>query len=106
MSTTPQYPQNGFAQFLGPFAPALEYMTDTAERSILFWDVMRQRGNQYRAHMAETVPHVLEFAVELVLDGRKLPRPVNYGLVRVVPPEGVTIDDKRRPFVVVDPRAG
>jgi pimeloyl-ACP methyl ester carboxylesterase len=56
--------------------------------------------------MAETVPHVLEFAVERVLDGRKLPRPVNYGLVRIVPPEGVTIDPKRRPFVVVDPRAG
>jgi hypothetical protein len=25
----------------------------------LFWDVMRQRGNQYREHLAETVPHVL-----------------------------------------------
>ncbi len=105
MSTTPQYP-SGFAQFLGPFAPALEYMTDAAQRSILFWDVMRQRGNQYRAHMAETVPHVLEFEVELVVDGRKLARPVNYGLVRVIPPKGVTVDPTRRPFVVVDPRAG
>jgi hypothetical protein len=105
MSTTPQY-QFGFAQFLGPFAPAVEYMTDAAQRSVLFWDVMRQRGNQYRAHMAETVPHVLEFEVELVVDGRKLARPVNYGLVRVVPPKGVTIDPTRRPFVVVDPRAG
>jgi pimeloyl-ACP methyl ester carboxylesterase len=106
MSTTPQYPQFGFAQFLGPFAPALEYMTDAAQRSVLFWDVMRQRGNQYREHIAETVPHVLQFEVELVVDGRKLARPVNYGLVRVVPPKGVTIDPTRRPFVVVDPRAG
>jgi hypothetical protein len=105
MSTTPQYP-SGFAQFLGPFAPAVEYMTDAAQRSVLFWDVLRQRGNQYHAHMAETVPHVLEFEVELVVDGRKLARPVNYGLVRIIPPKDVTIDATRRPFVVVDPRAG
>jgi pimeloyl-ACP methyl ester carboxylesterase len=81
-------------------------MTDAAQRSVLFWDVMRRRGNQYNEHMAETVPHVLEFEVELVMDGRKLARPVNYGLVRVVPPQGVTIDQTRRPFVVIDPRAG
>src|SRR5205823_12081073 len=35
-----------------------------------------------------------------------LERPVNYGLVRIVPPAGVDIDPLRRPFVVVDPRAG
>ena len=90
----------------GMFAPAMEYMTDAAQRTILFWDVMRQRGNQYREHLAETAPHVLDYKVELVVDGRKLDRPVNYGLVRVVPPAGVTIDPKLRPFVVVDPRAG
>src|SRR5262245_52717511 len=67
---------------------------------------MRQRGNQYREHLAETAPNVLDYAVELVLDGRSLARPVNYALVRVVPPKGVEIDPKRRPFVVVDPRAG
>ena len=67
---------------------------------------MRQRGNQYREHMAETVPHVLDYAAELVIDGRTLKRPVNYLLVRIVPPKGVEIDMKRRPFVVVDPRAG
>src|SRR5262245_37841932 len=106
MSTTPQYPQAGFAQFFGPFAPAVEYMTDAAQRSILFWDVMRQRGNQYRAHMAETVPQVLGFAGEPVVGGRKLARLVNYGLVRIIPTKGVTVDQKRRPFVVIDPRAG
>jgi hypothetical protein len=106
MSRTSNNPPSVGPENFGPFAPAMEYLRDAAERSILFWDVMRQRGNQYRAHMAETVPHVLEFAVELVVDGRKLPRPVNYGLVRIVPPEGVTIDQTRRPFVVVDPRAG
>ncbi len=47
-----------------------------------------------------------EFEAELVLDGRKLPRPVNYGLVRIKPPKGVKTDPAKRPFVVVDPRAG
>jgi hypothetical protein len=91
---------------LGLFGPAMEYMVDAAQRSVLFWDVMRQRGNQYREHLAETVPHVLDYEVELVVDGRTLERPVNYGLVRVVPPPGTEIDPTRRPFVIVDPRAG
>jgi hypothetical protein len=88
------------------FLPAIEYLTDAAQRSVLFWDVMRQRGNQYREHMAETTPNVLAFPGELIVDGRTLPRPVNYGLVRIVPPEGVELDPRRRPFVIVDPRAG
>ena len=86
--------------------PAIEYMTDAAQRTVLFWDVMRQRGNQYREHLAETAPNVLDYSVELVIDGRTLERPVNYVLVRVVPPKGVEIDVRRRPFVIVDPRAG
>jgi pimeloyl-ACP methyl ester carboxylesterase len=88
------------------FGPAVEYMIDAAQRSVLFWDVMRQRGNQYREHLAETAPHVLDYEAELLIDGRKFDRPVNYALVRVVPPAGTTIDPTRRPFVVIDPRAG
>jgi hypothetical protein len=88
------------------FAQAADYLTDAAQRSVLFLDVLRRRSEQYRAHMAETAPHVLDYAAELVCDGRTLARPVNYGLVRIVPPDGVTIDPARRPFVVVDPRAG
>jgi hypothetical protein len=86
--------------------PALDYQIDLLQRTILFWDVMRQRGNGYREHLAKTVPHVLRYEVELVADGRTLERPVNYGLVRIVPPAGATIDPKLRPFVIVDPRAG
>jgi pimeloyl-ACP methyl ester carboxylesterase len=42
----------------------------------------------------------------LIVDGRALQRPVNYALVRITPPDDVEIDLKRRPFVVIDPRAG
>src|SRR5215472_9841787 len=88
------------------FASAFEYLVDTGQRSVLFLDVMRRRGEQYYEHLAETVPNVLSYEVELVADGRQLKRPVNYGLVRVTPPAGVEIDRTRRPFVVIDPRAG
>lgn len=87
-------------------ASAVEYMIDAGQRSTLFLDVLRQRGDQYREHVAKTAPHVLQYAAELIVDGRDLIEPVNYALVRIVPPEGVQIDLERRPFVVVDPRAG
>ena len=67
-----------------PFSnPFLDYLTDAAQRTILFWDVMRQRGNQYREHTARAAPHVLSFGFEPIMDGRKLQRPVNYALVRI-----------------------
>src|SRR3954471_2869562 len=90
----------------GLVASGVEYMVDAGQRSMLFLDVMRQRGDQYREHVAQTAPHVLQYAAELIIDGRKLEQPVNYALVRIVPPKGVEIDLERRPFIVVDPRAG
>src|SRR6478735_3484873 len=87
-------------------ASAVEYLVDAGQRSVLFLDVLRQRGDQYREHLAETAPHVLNFAAELVMDGRKLQQPVNYALVRIIPPKDVEIDLNRRPFVIIDPRAG
>ncbi|TMJ04536.1 MAG: DUF3141 domain-containing protein [Alphaproteobacteria bacterium] len=91
---------------LGPLAPAFEYASDAWQRGILFLDVMRERGNDFREHATQTAPHVLDFDFDLIVDGRTLARPVNYALVRVVPPDGVLIDPHLRPFVIVDPRAG
>src|SRR6266404_2109711 len=90
----------------GLVAKAVEYMVDAGQRSVLLLDIMRQRGDQYREHVAQTAPHVLSYAAELIIDGRKLEQPVNYALVRIIPPKGVEIDLERRPFIVVDPRAG
>lgn len=90
----------------GLIASGVEYMVDAGQRSVLFLDIMRQRGDQYREHLAQTAPHVLQYAAELIVDGRKLDEPVNYALVRIIPPKGVEIDLERRPFIVVDPRAG
>ena len=56
----------------GLFASAFEYLVDTGQRSVLFLDVMRQRGVQYSEHIAKTAPHVLDYNVELIVDGRNL----------------------------------
>ena len=85
---------------------AAAYAIDAWQRSVLFLDVMRRRAVEYEEHRAEVAPNVLDYKAELVLDGRRLERPVNYLLARILPPEGVTIDPKKRPFVIVDPRAG
>lgn len=85
---------------------AVDYWVDCWQRTILFWEVLRQRGNQYYRHKAMSVPNVLHFEAELVLDGRTFERPANYLLVRIKPPEGIVIDLEKRPFVIVDPRAG
>ncbi|MGA9599208.1 MAG: DUF3141 domain-containing protein [Methylocystis sp.] len=85
---------------------AFDYWTDAWQRSVLFLDVMRQRGNNYFEHAAEQVPNVLRFRFQLVMDGRDLPRPVNYGLARILPPPDVKIDPRKQPFVIFDPRAG
>ncbi|MGH8509262.1 MAG: DUF3141 domain-containing protein [Gammaproteobacteria bacterium] len=83
-----------------------DYLIDAGQRTILFLDVLRERGNQYLKQAAETVPHALDYEFELVMDGRSLKRPVNYGLIRIKPPSDKTVDPRNRPVVVVDPRAG
>ncbi len=83
-----------------------DYAIDTAQRSILFWDAMRQRGNIYLEHRAQGEPPILDFAYEIVLDARTFKRPANYALLRVLPKPGMTVDPKKRPFIIVDPRAG
>ncbi|WDN88732.1 hypothetical protein BuS5_01700 [Desulfosarcina sp. BuS5] len=88
------------------FNSMTEYMIDAGQRSVLYWDIMRRRGNQYLEHMAKNIPDVLKFDYELLINGRSLPEPVNYGLLKILPPKGVAIDNRKRPFVVIDPRAG
>src|SRR2546427_2079568 len=86
---------------------AIEYWTDAWQRTILTWDVLRERGNQYIEHEKSGKPPVLAFDYEIAIDGRQLERPANYALARIKPPAGSPpTDPAKRPFVVIDPRAG
>jgi hypothetical protein len=84
----------------------IEYWVDAWQRSILFLDVLRERGNTYLERSVKEVQHVLHFKAEVVRDGRSLERPVNYVLVRIIPPDGTKPDLSKAPIIVVDPRAG
>ncbi|MES2261329.1 MAG: DUF3141 domain-containing protein [Pseudomonadota bacterium] len=85
---------------------ATEYSVDFWQRSILFLDVLCQRGDECADQSAQSAPHVLSFEFDVVMDGRSLARPVNYSLMRITPPQGMEIDAAKRPFIVFDPRAG
>lgn len=98
----------GAAPFATPFSPlgAWHYAVDAVQRSLLFWDTLRERGTQYVERAAQGLAPVLHFDYDVVLDGRQFERPVNYALVHIRPPEGVIVDAARRPYLIIDPRAG
>jgi len=82
------------------------WAVDARQRQILFLDALRKRGDDFFEHEAAGAPPVLIYDYELMLDGATLQRPCNYILLRILAPEGVEIDDSKRPFVIIDPRAG
>ena len=77
-------PISGFAQTLSWPSSAMEYLTDRTQRTTLFWDVLRKRGNNYLTHLRAGQPPVLVFDHEMVLDGRTFEQPVNYSLIRIL----------------------
>ena len=109
---------------------AAQYTVDRWQRTVLFWDIMRQRGNNYLTHIKAGKPPVLVFDYETILDGWEFDPPVNYSLVQIFD-RRTTVQDRRmagrddgtrrrsansgnnrpkasnvRPLVVIDPRAG
>lgn len=83
-----------------------EYGMDASQRMILTLDTLRQRGDIFLEHEAAGCPPVLIYDYEVVVDGADLPRPCNYMLLRIVPPEGADVKSWKRPYIIIDPRAG
>jgi pimeloyl-ACP methyl ester carboxylesterase len=82
------------------------YAVDFLQRSILFCDALRQRGNDYVERDQKGVTPVLKFDCEMIADARTFAKPVNYALVSIVPSAGVQVDPGLRPYMIIDPRAG
>ena len=89
---------------------ALNYAVDLTQRSVLFLDTLRRRGNIMLEHERAGLPNVLHFDYEVVLDARRFDRPANYALVRITGEHDLKADDRldpdKRPVVIIDPRAG
>ncbi|BCQ27255.1 DUF3141 domain-containing protein (plasmid) [Caballeronia sp. NK8] len=106
------FSNGGADHFSGPGANATgqfngyAYAVDLVQRSVLFWDTLRQRGNNFVEQTKRGLEPVLHFDHEMLIDGRTFTRPVNYALLRIVPPEGVIVDALKRPYLIIDPRAG
>ena len=83
----------------------LSYSVDFAQRGVLYTEILRQRGDQYFEHLDAGQPPVLDYEWEVIMDGADMEEPVNYFLVRVLPEDAV-IDPAKRPFIIIDPRAG
>jgi hypothetical protein len=88
----------------------LAYQRDVWERTILFWDALRQRADNMLEHERAGLPPLLDFKSETLLDARRFDRPVNYGLLRITEVGEDCwedcVDPNMAPIIVVDPRAG
>lgn len=91
-------------------AGAVAYGVDVWQRSILFWDTLRQRADNMLDHERTGMPPLLDFKYETILDARTFDNPANYALLRIVEVGGQCWDDcvdaAKPPVIVVDPRAG
>ena len=83
-----------------------EYVMDAAQRIVLTMDALRERGDIFHEHEDAGCPPVLVYDYEVIVDGSELDRPCNYQLLRIVPPEGIEVLDQKRPYIIIDPRAG
>jgi len=82
------------------------YVMDSFQRATLTLDALRKRGDIFLEHEAIGAPPVLIYDYEVIMDGKDLPRPCNYMLLKILPPEGIEIDERQRPYMIIDPRAG
>jgi hypothetical protein len=83
-----------------------DYLTDLGQRSLLFWDTLRQRGDNTLAHERAGHPLLLKFEYEVLQAGEQLPRPVNYSLLKIVDASAPASDPDQQPVVIIDPRGG
>ncbi|MEM9550272.1 MAG: DUF3141 domain-containing protein [Pseudomonadota bacterium] len=83
-----------------------DYVIDAGQRTVLTLDTLRRRGDIFIEHEAAGCPPVLIYDHEMICDGKDMSRPCNYYLLRIVPPDGTTVLDHKRPYIIIDPRAG
>jgi len=92
------------------FRETVDYQRDLFERTILFWDTLRQRAGNMIAHDRAGKPPLLDFDYEVLLDARRFAHPANYALLRITRVGDACFEDcfdeTKPPVIIVDPRAG
>lgn len=99
-----------FAKSTNAIESAFEYGLDYWQRSVLYWDTLRERANNMFAHNANGMPPLLDFDYEVILDARRFASPANYALLRITrccdEHAEVCVDQAKPPVIIMDPRAG
>lgn len=89
---------------LASFGDSIEYLVDLSQRSLMFFDLMRRRGDAMLEHEVAGLPPLLGFEFETVLDAREFESPASFALLRIIGPKEPV--KSIRPVMVFDPRAG
>jgi hypothetical protein len=86
------------------------YSLDVWQRTILFWDTIRQRADNMLEHERTGLPVLLQFKYETILDACQFKRPAAYALLRITEIgedcAEVCVNSDKAPVIVIDPRAG
>jgi hypothetical protein len=89
---------------------AWDYQIDFLQRSVLFFDTLRERANNMLDHEKAGLPPLLDFPYETILDARLFDTPASYALLKILPDGDSCFerceDQDSRPVIVFDPRAG
>ncbi len=80
-----------------------DYLRDAGQRATLTLNTLRKRGDIFLDHEEAGCPPVLVYDYEIIMDGKDLPYPSNYVLLKIIPPAGLTIVERKRPYVIIDP---
>ena len=89
---------------------AWRYQVDLLQRSVLFFDILRERADNMLAHNAAGLPPLIHFEYEQIVDARQFERPANYALLKITACGEAHLETHVRsdacPVIVLDPRAG
>lgn len=95
---------------VGQLHDGWDYGLDLWQRTILFWDTLRQRADNMLEHERAGLPPLLDFKYETILDARHFAHPANYALLRITEVGDECwedcVDPDKPPVIVIDPRAG
>jgi len=125
MTTTTDNSPEKYKDTFNWMTDAMDYGTDVWQRSLIYMDILRQRGNNYLTHNQQGMPPVLTFDYTIVLDGQALDPATNYRLARIhdrrkshtatrhtgqekrrLPRSSPGKPTAIRPVIILDPRAG
>ncbi len=100
----------GSRSALQDWSALADYMIDAGQRSILFWDALRQRATNMLEHERNGLPPLLKFKYEEIADASNYDPPANYKLLKILEVDDICLDDcldpEKPPLMIIEPRAG